>query len=422
MQDGKFYKSKFTAPKKESKDKKLSANIQKFLQKQEQEQMMKAREAEEKRKALLALRDTKQKNKIKKMLKVIKSADKSVIADAKDPNDTAITLQGPAQPDEDDYGYVSHEANAFYSKLMQKYTTSEPEKPTASNARKKPKYSIKETLERTKNELNADSQPHQRRSRTKNHTEIGAGTSESVSSHVDVTEPPKRDKPKNVPKAPPLNFNDLLKIAEKKQHEPIEVVVPTAPKHEERLMSRKEKLEHEERMKYLKRRAAEAKNGTKSTLDTKSIPKVNGSTSVSKSKQETPKTSTQNNSSNERHSAPKKPSSSSSSPSSNSILAKRLTEPKTLPAKEKIRKEQEYKPVPQKLSSNTSNFKSRDADFKSHKNPVPKYIPSKRRIVDEDSEEEDSDMDSFIDDGDAEENVSSYIKEIFGYDKSRYVS
>ena len=43
----------------------------------------------------------------------------------------------------------------------------------------------------------------------------------------------------------------------------------------------------------------------------------------------------------------------------------------------------------------------------------------KRRIIDSDSEY-DSEMDDFIDDGDCEEDYSSAIKEIFGYDKSRY--
>jgi len=55
------------------------------------------------------------------MLKVIKSANKSVLEDAIDNENTAITLQGPEQPDEDDYGYVSQEASALYRQIMDKY-------------------------------------------------------------------------------------------------------------------------------------------------------------------------------------------------------------------------------------------------------------------------------------------------------------
>lgn len=44
-----------------------------------------------------------------------------------------------------------------------------------------------------------------------------------------------------------------------------------------------------------------------------------------------------------------------------------------------------------------------------------------RRPVIEDSDSEyDSEMDDFIDDGDEEEDYSSQIRAIFGYDKSRY--
>lgn len=69
----------------------------------------------------MAMRDTKSKNKIRKMLKVTKSANKSVLEDAVDEDNTAYTLQGPEQPDEDDYGYVSNEAGALYKQLMDKY-------------------------------------------------------------------------------------------------------------------------------------------------------------------------------------------------------------------------------------------------------------------------------------------------------------
>lgn len=54
------------------------------------------------------------------MLKVTKSANKSVLDDAINTEHTAVTMQGPDQPDQDDYGYVSTEANAFYQKYIEK--------------------------------------------------------------------------------------------------------------------------------------------------------------------------------------------------------------------------------------------------------------------------------------------------------------
>lgn len=46
-------------------------------------------------------------------------------------------VAGPSQPDEDDYGYVSQEASAFYNKLMSKYNSLPPEKSIFAAASKK---------------------------------------------------------------------------------------------------------------------------------------------------------------------------------------------------------------------------------------------------------------------------------------------
>lgn len=90
------------------------------MQRREQEERERQKEHKEKVAKLLAMRDEKSKNKIRKMLKVTKSANKSVLEDAIDSEHTAITRQGPDQPDQDDYGYVSTEANAFYQKYIEK--------------------------------------------------------------------------------------------------------------------------------------------------------------------------------------------------------------------------------------------------------------------------------------------------------------
>lgn len=66
------------------------------------------------------MRSQKAKAKISRMLKVTKSSNKSVLEDAINTEHTAITMAGPDQPDQDDYGYVSAEANAFYQKYIEK--------------------------------------------------------------------------------------------------------------------------------------------------------------------------------------------------------------------------------------------------------------------------------------------------------------
>lgn len=78
------------------------------------------------------------------------------------------------------------------------------------------------------------------------------------------------------------------------------------------------------------------------------------------------------------------------------------------------------------------------SDVKGSKRPMPKvskgkvenhcvgrsYISERiwalGRILDDDDSEYDSELDDFIDDGPEEGDYSGYIKEIFGYDKSRY--
>lgn len=91
-------------------------------------------EAQRKKDELLAMRDPKALRKIQKSLKVIKSANKSVLQEAVDKDNTAVTLTGPDQPDQDDYGYESQEAAAIYAKMMQKYSKipDQPKFPTGS--------------------------------------------------------------------------------------------------------------------------------------------------------------------------------------------------------------------------------------------------------------------------------------------------
>ncbi|CAB3228768.1 unnamed protein product [Arctia plantaginis] len=252
-----YYKARFDPPKKEQKQRdKLSANIQKFLAKKDEEEKQRKLEALKKRDELLAMRDPKALRKIQKTLKVIKSANKSVLADAIDRDNTAVTREGPDQPDQDDYGYESQEAAALYQKMMEKYSKipDEPKFPTGNNATKR---DLNGTRERVKHALKHedDPVPHKRRRKGEN------GERESSPPGRYEPEKDKKDskpeKPKiRKPMPPPIDFNQLLKIAEQKKSEPVEigqkkVAVET---ESERPMTKKQKRDYEEEMARRQRR------------------------------------------------------------------------------------------------------------------------------------------------------------------------
>ncbi|XP_055913774.1 protein SPT2 homolog [Eupeodes corollae] len=275
--DGKYYSTKFAPPKKESKDKKLSHNIQKFLAKKEQEERERLRAEKEKREQLLALRDEKSKNKIKKMLKVIKSANKSVLDDAVDTEHTAVSREGGDQPDADDYGYVSTEANAFYQKYIEKVKDVKedkvfaPSRPATRTDLNSTKDRVKAAIER---EILERNMPHTRvRTSTAAPKLASAMTSGPTSGSLrkkDLYDPEaekemeekkkreeeqqRRAKLKKAAPPPVMDFQALLKLAEKKQFEPVVVEVEPKKKEPERLLTKKEKKEHEERQKFLEER------------------------------------------------------------------------------------------------------------------------------------------------------------------------
>ncbi|KAF2901726.1 hypothetical protein ILUMI_04454 [Ignelater luminosus] len=243
-----YYSTKFSPPKKEEKKAKaLSANIQKFLARKEAEEKQKMKEANRKRDELLALRskDKKATRRVNVMLKRTKSANQSVIEDAVDKDNTAVTLAGPSQPDEDDYGYVSQEAAAFYNKMMEKYSKM-PEEPKFPSSKKRASSNLSSTKDRVKAALEREKEeallPHKRK--RKHHDQEADPSREDNSEQEERYEPtPAKNKPKL--SAPPvMNFTDLLKLAEQKQFQPI--MVEVKPKEEEGpLMTKKQKKEFE---------------------------------------------------------------------------------------------------------------------------------------------------------------------------------
>ncbi|RZC37421.1 SPT2 -like [Asbolus verrucosus] len=466
-----YYSTKFEPPKKEQRNKQqLSANIKKFLAKKEAEERQKLLEANKKREELLALRakDKKATRRVNVMLKRTKSANQSVLQDAVDANNTSVTLAGPIQPDEDDYGYVSQEATAFYNKMIEKYNKM-PEEPKFSLGKKKKvstdlnstRERVKAALEREKEEANM---PHRRK---RKHRE-----------EPDEIEQQQEDTPRPKPKAaapPPLNFNELLKLAEKKQFEP--VVIEQKPKEEERLFTKKQKKEMEREKEWRDRKEGKLPPLDKGPppnkipkVNTEKIVKLNGDAKTLKANESVRKidktdmmkknqliTSKKIPEMNKRVNLSKTPSLEekktnrenvplpNARPGASSSKINGLNKPKDLNdvRRKELGKTREF---PQSKRTSPGDIKPKQfppKDLKPKQFPPPDVRPkqvappdvrkkefppwdvkrkpavNKRRILDD--EEYDSEMDDFIDDGpEEEEDYSKYISEIFGYDKSRY--
>lgn len=164
------------------------------------------------------------------------------------------------QPDEDDYGFVSEAASAYHNKIMEKYY-SKPEEKKFSDRIKNVnndltgiKDRVRAAIEREKEEALL---PHKRHRKTKaemaalNGDDSGLNFGRSVLADCYSNEPEKKlevvkPKPKRPPMPPPLDYTQLLKIAEQKKDEPIKIEPKIEKKEPERLMTSKERREFEE--------------------------------------------------------------------------------------------------------------------------------------------------------------------------------
>lgn len=261
----------FTAPKPKKldpKQKKLSENVQKFLAKKKEEELKAQEEARRKKQKLMELRnqDKKAKKRVGQMLRMTKSANKSVIAEAKDCLQDSLTEQGILtieireisvlsmsklkitltyiycvldgyQPDEDDYGYVSQHAAEYHQKMLEKYRAIPASKPAAKTSHNGVQI--------------AEAKPMRSKPGGDDFNQ------EREESHEDKIKPNASDsKPqKKRPPRPPvecLNFNDLLQLAQKKCQEPV-IIKPKVQEDDKyefgRPMTAKEKDE------YLKEKA-----------------------------------------------------------------------------------------------------------------------------------------------------------------------
>ncbi|XP_043266959.1 protein SPT2 homolog [Venturia canescens] len=375
-----YYPTKFTPPKKECKQSRnLSNNIKKFLAKKEEEERQKALEEKKKRENLLSLRDHKAQSRINKHLKVCKAANKSVLADAVNNDDTAVTMAGPSQPDEDDYGYVSQEASAFYNQLMNKYSNLPPEKPLFSETGKKTVKDIASTKDRVRQALKQqeleESLPH-RRKRKSTSTSSKETEQETTKAERDrmterEKEPEREEKPKpkkKPPGPPPLDFVSLLKLAEKKQHEPVVIEAKPKPKVEdrERLMTKKQMKEYMKEREWREKRDRE-KNGEATK------PATGSSTETSKSsKSEVSKPSP--------NKIPKLSNNGKSAPPS--ILEKTLTKPTNSTYTRPIERKAPERPTEKSFTSKIS-VKDELLEERKKLEAEKKQLESMRRMIEE---------------------------------------
>lgn len=428
------------------------------------------------------------------MLKRTKSASQSVIGDARDDVDNA--LSGCAQPDEDDYGYVSQEASAFYNKLMEKYSKMPNEPKFNLNKKKKVSTNLTSTKDRVRAALEKEreeaSMPHKRKRKHKDATlgDIVDAEDDVDSKSIDSGAPPPPKKKPKAPAPPPINFADLLKIAEKKQFEPI--VIEQKVKEEEKLLTKKQKKEMEREKEWRDRKEGRVPAMSSGPAWDKS--KMNSSASKSSSSKIVPpppslserkdvvanknnsdpgdKKITSNNGKLDRNNVPSKSlptnnkqttasnnCSNNISKGANKVVSGKVNKDQDLikrknlvtsssstnnnhnnnnnksSNKELVKPPNHQDHLKRALLNNKPNNKqqlpTRDLKAKQQIQPPrtdlfpqkrkPSLVANKGRILDDDDEDYDSEMDDFIDDGpDEEEDYSKHINEIFGYDKSRY--
>lgn len=422
---------------------------------------------------MLAKRDPKIQRKIEKSLKVIKSSKKYYTGDKTLDENTAVTLESE-HPDEDDYGFASSTSDIYHQKLMEKYQKL-PVEDKLSRIFKTKKSKVASTQSNTEEDDHHFKNGHRDRVSKIKGSETTTSANKSSQSHSSDKKSSNNSDVKAKPKlkaAPPVDFHALLKLAEKKQHEEIMIDVPSK-KEPERLLTSKEKKEMEE---IEAARKAKLKPPTSTAAIPKiqkigAIPKLNESSKNDKNNNSNTdkliKTPPQQSSGSKLRDALSKPtlpppppsvplksqpipSTSKSSTSlkareillktpssSNGVVKKPVVKNGSKPviSKEVVTKTREF--PPKDLQQKTREFPPRDLQQQKTREFPPRdlkrprelamkkskiqhqQMAKKRRIIDDDDSEYDSEMDDFIDDSDANVDVSSAIKSIFGYDKSR---
>ncbi|XP_040574782.1 uncharacterized protein [Lepeophtheirus salmonis] len=425
--DIKRYSTKVTGPKKlNPKEKKLSENVRRFMEKKEDEERKKRLDAADRTKALLAKRseDKKSMKTMKSMLLRTKSANKAVVP--VDNNNTAATLAGRNQCDEDDYGYESGFANNYYDKLMKKYEATQVDPMEKYNRIMKTPKELRSTLNRVKSALEEQEEPHVRKKRSSKRAGDPSpprpSPVESCNTSSSSTNKTRKEKElearkirlKNASKMPPsTSFHDLIKMAQAKASgqpisDPLSKTKSSAAKDFEFHRPMTNKMKEEFKREYLSKMR---KAGKLPMAAKKETPESNA-------KSVHPPVSSLKKSNGASESSLSSSSKSSSVDKSKKDVETRKTVPKepvkrdvnSVKAREFIGEKRIRPPTP---PPTTSVRKS--APFN------PKMKPQKRNRIESESEEEyDSEMDDFIDDTDTALDISAQIRGIFGYDRRKY--
>ena len=500
--------TKISRAKKEKRNKdKLSVNVQKFLEKKEAEERQKKLEAKLQREKLNELRSDRDKNKIAKHLKVTKSANYAVLSDAVDKKDTSITLKGRKQCDEDDYGFASQTSQGLYEKLICKYEA-DPEDPMAKFSRSKPKQmvDIASVKERVKEALRKEEEnpiiPGKRRRNLNDSEKIQPGCSAGNRSlgkpkdssnndredreekerqrKKDEERKAKSDKEKkeeearkkrsaNAKKAPPpVNFNDLMDMAEELKYVPVKVeknkivkefefgARPMTEQEKKEFMREKESRLRKEGKLPPKEKVPDRKEGKSPELDLRDTRKKEKSPEVDlrESRKVKPAEPGPMFHKAVRKSMPevKKPVVEEQSRAMSEYeREKREMERKMKELEEKTKlgeMQTKYKEMQRKMKemeARLGNGSKGDGGSKSSSssskrdphNVQARHFPGekkkdrgrrdnrgsssyKRRIESDSEDEYDSEMDDFIDDSEAKVDISKEIRSIFGYDKRKY--
>lgn len=314
QQGGKFYSTKYSPPKKVSKEsKQLSSNIQKFLKKKEAEEAEKKREKNQKVAELMAKRDEKSKNKIRKMLKVTKSANKSVLADCDVTAEggtrrararamtmaTRPTRRTPCTRSTSRRCAMCRRTRALRPADLSRCATfpaprSASRRPSTGSARRPSRTHVKGAAPAPSARAAAAPAPALP-NRPPAQGRAPCGRSYSTSKTLYDPEAEKREeenkkrqaeqqnraKLKRAAQPPPMDFQALLRLAEKKQHEPVVFAQPEKKKEPERLLSAKEKREMEERQRQKEQRAQRDK-----MRDSEGKPKPAAATAAAPSRME----------------------------------------------------------------------------------------------------------------------------------------
>jgi len=479
---------------------KPAPNVRKFLENKEKEERKKRIEEKLKLQALNEARSQADKNKISKHLKVTKSSNKSVLHDALDHRDTAHTLQGRKQCDEDDYGFASKTSMGIYEKLMSKYEA-DPEDPMAKFSKSQPKVKtdLSSAKERVKQALKREAEnsavPGRRRSKINESEKAQPGCfggrternyekekvgieKEKEKSKGDLKkeekvkarsekerkeEEARRRRLQNAKKAPPpIDFQSLLEMANHKKDIPIKVEKKKVGKDSEfgdRPMTEQEKKEfmreHEARLRREgklppKKRAVTPDIDFRDSRKSKAAePGPSHHQVVKKSMPESSKVSEYEEKRKEMERKKKemerqmaeledrtrdldrRREAERRDQEKDKFKIAAFNEKKRLEDKKKLdTMQEEYREMQRKMKEMEARLaggSKRDLGSvqarnfpgeKGHREQESRGGYSRR--IDSDSEEEEDDLDGFIDDSDAKIDIGKEIRSIFGYDKRKY--